>query len=92
MMTVKFNKQPPKNYYNFTLISLDKSHFLNIYISKEDDNIWLSISKSDDGFYFKSPCEEASDLNIDISENIEETYNTVKNHFLNKRYSFIVSK
>ena len=91
MMTVKFNKQPPKNYYNFTLIPADKSHFLNIYISNEDDNIWLSISKSDDGFYFESPCEEASDLKIDISENIEETYDIVKNHFLAKGYSFIVS-
>jgi hypothetical protein len=91
MITVKFNNQSPKNYYNFTLISADKSHYLNIYISNEDDNIWLSISKSDDGFYFKSPCEEASDFKIDISENIEEAYNIVKNHFLAKGYSFIVS-
>lgn len=91
MITVKFNNQHPKNYYNFILIATDKSHFLNIYISNEDDNIWLSISKSDDGFYFKSPCEEASDLKIDVSENIEETYDIVKNHFLAKGYSFIVS-
>ena len=91
MISVKFNNKQPKDYYNITLISANKSHFLNIYISKEDDDIWISISKSEDGFYFKSPCAEASDLKLDISKDIEETYDVVKNHFLNKGYNFTTS-
>lgn len=82
------NKKAERSYYNVTLSSSDKSHYLNIYVNDEGGSIWVSISKSDDGFYFKSPCEEASDLDIKSSDNLEETYNYVKQHFLDKGYTF----
>jgi hypothetical protein len=82
-----YNKQE-RNYYNVTLVSSDDSHYLNIYVSKDDGVIGVSVSKSEDGFYFKSPCDEANDLELSSSDNLEETYNYVKNHFLDKEYKF----
>lgn len=76
------------SYYNVTLNSKDNSHYLNIYISKVDGSIGVSISKSEDGFYFKSPCDEANDLELNPSDNLEETYNSVKKHYLDKGYTF----
>lgn len=87
MYTVVVNKKAD-SYYNVTLISNDNSHYLNIYISRVDGNIGVSISKSDDGFYFKSPCNEANDLELSSSDNLEETYNYVKKHYLDKGYTF----
>jgi len=87
MYTVVLNKKAD-NYYNVTLISNDKSHYLNIYISRVDGNIGVSISKSEYGFYFKSPCNEANDLELNSSDNLEETYNYVKKHYLDKGYTF----
>ncbi|MEI2709285.1 MAG: hypothetical protein V9E96_09765 [Chitinophagaceae bacterium] len=76
------------SYYNITLISNNNSHYLNIYINKVDENISVAISKSEDGFYFKSPCNEASDLELSPSNNLEDTYNYVKKHYLDKGYKF----
>lgn len=87
MYTVILGKKPD-SYYNVTLISADSSHFLNIYINKLDENINVSISKSEDGFYFKIPCDEANDLELNIGDNLEETYNYVINHFLDKGYKY----
>lgn len=86
MYTVTTNLKANKPYYNLTLSSKDDSHYLNIYISEVDNGIWVSVSKSEDGFYFKSPCDESSDLQIDSSKNLEETNSYVKSHFLNKGY------
>ena len=80
--------QKADSYYNVTLISNDKSHYLNIYISRVDGKINVSISKSDDGVYFKSPCEEANNVELSSSNNLEETYNYVKKHYLDKGYIF----
>lgn len=88
MYTVIMHKKAERSYYNVTLSSSDKSHYLNIYVSNEGGSIGVSISKSDDGFYFKSPCDEASDLELNSSDNLEETYNYVKKHFLDKGYTF----
>ncbi len=77
-----------ESYYNVKLTSADSTHFLNIFVSQVDENISVSISKSGDGFYFKSPCEEANGLELSSSNNIEETYKYVKKHFLDKGYTF----
>ena len=81
-------KKDKRGYYNVTLSSKDKDHYLNIYVSNEGDSILVSISRSEDGSFFKSPCDEASDLVLNSSDNLEETYNYVKNHFLDKGYKF----
>ena len=86
MYTV-INKLAANNsYYNLTLSSKDDSHYLNVYINKVDNGIWISVSRSEDGFFFKSPCDESSDLELNSSKSLEETYNYVKNHFINKGY------
>lgn len=81
-------KKKADNYYNLTLISNDKSHYINIYINNVDDAVGVLISKSEDGFYFKSPCDEANDLELQAIESLEKTYNYVKTHFINKGYTF----
>lgn len=86
MYTVTTKSTANKPYYNLTFLSKDNSHYLNIYISEVDNAIWITISKSDDGFYFKSPCDESSDLQIDSSKSLEETNDYVKEHFLSKGY------
>jgi len=78
-----------KTYYNFNLISSDSNHFINIYISKEVNKARVVISKSLDGFFFKSPCEEANELAISDDLNIEETCNEVKKFFEKKGYEYI---
>jgi len=88
MYTVIMHKKKERDYYNVTLTSNGNSHYLNIYVSKEDDAIEVSVSKSEDGFYFKSPCDEANDLELNPSDNLEETYDYVKRHFLDKGYKF----
>lgn len=88
MYTVIMHNKQKRNYYNVTLTSSDETHYINIYVSEEDGAIGVSISKSDDGFYFKSPCDEANDLELSSSDNLEETYNDVKKHFLDKGYKF----
>lgn len=88
MYTVIMQKKQERNYYNVTLTSSDDSHYLNIYVSQEDGAIVVSISKSEDGFYFKSPCDEANDLELKSSDNLEVTYNYVKKYFLDKGYKF----
>lgn len=87
MYTVIMNKKAD-SYYNVTLSSNDNSHHLNIYISKVDETIRVSISKSEDGSFFKNPCDEANDLELTPSDNLEETYNYVKQHYLDKGYTF----
>lgn len=82
------HKKQERNYYNVTLSSSDNSHYLNIYVSQEDGGIGVSVSKSEDGFYLKSPCDEADDLELNSSDNLEETYNSVKKYFLDKGYKF----
>jgi hypothetical protein len=88
MYTVVINKNAD-SYYNLTLLSNEDRYYLNIYICNVDGNIGVLISKSEDGFYFKSPCEEANDLELNSSDNLEETYEYVKKHFLNKGYLFV---
>ena len=80
-----------KNYYNLTLISIDKKSYLNIYISEIDGNIKVLISKSNDGFYFKSPCNEANELTVNPMDNLEKTYEYVKEYFLSKGYELVIN-
>lgn len=87
MYTVTMGKKADE-YFNVTLASADNSHYLNIYVNKIDGNIAVLVSKSEDGSYFKSPCEEAKDLELNTSNTLEEAYEYVKNHFLDKGYKF----
>ena len=48
------------------------------------------ISKSNDGFYFKSPCNEANELTVNPMDNLEKTYEYVKNYFLSKGYELVI--
>ncbi len=89
MYTVTLKSDPYNNYYNITLCSNDNRHYLNIYIAEVGKGISITISKSDDGFYFKSPCEESSDLRIESSTTLEEVFNQIKKHFLNKGYKIV---
>ena len=79
-----------EDYYNLTLVSIDKKSYLNIYISQIDGNIKVLISKSNDGFYFKSPCNEANELTVNPMDNLEKTYEYVKNYFLSKGYELVI--
>jgi len=91
MFTVTIHKQPERKYLSATLISNDDSHFINIHISEDHGIINASVSKSDDGFHFKSPCREAADLNINSAEGLDETFDQIKRHFLDKGYRFYSS-
>ena len=91
MYTVTLKSDPNNNYYNITLCSNDNSHYLNIYIAEVDKVISITISKSEDNFYFKSPCEESSDLKIESSTTLEDVFNQIKNHFFNKGYKTVGS-
>ncbi|MCW3075205.1 MAG: hypothetical protein JWP69_2274 [Flaviaesturariibacter sp.] len=82
------NKQPSIKYYNVTLKSRDESHFLNIHISEGNGVINASVSKGEDGAYFKSPCVEAEDLEINTENSFEDVCQYVMNHFLSKGYEF----
>ena len=88
MYGVTIQKEQKGNYYNFTLISADKSHYLNVYISQYDNSINVLISKSEDGFNFKSPCDEATGLELNTSASIEETFEFAKEHFHKRGYEF----
>jgi hypothetical protein len=86
MYKVIFNVKSTPGYYNITLVSSDQSHFINIYICVIDKHVSVTISKSKDGSYFKSPCKESSDLQLGSNNTIEETFNIVKDYFINKGY------
>jgi hypothetical protein len=88
MYSVIMHRRPDRRYYSVTLKPNDESHFLNIHINEENGSIYVSVSKSQDGFYFKSPCDEAADLEVNPSNSFEETCDYVKNHFLTKGYKF----
>lgn len=86
MYKVIVNLKNTDCYYNVTLASSDESHFINIYICVIDGYVSVTISKSDDGSFFKSPCEEASGMQVVSSNSIEETFNTIRSYFINKGY------
>lgn len=90
MYKVIINPKKSDNYYNVTLASSDESHFINIYICMVDGNVSVTTSKSEDGSYFKNPCEEASDLQVISTNSIEEAFNAVKDYFIAKGYKFSI--
>lgn len=85
MYTVVIGKKA-NDYFNVTLTSVDNNHYLNIYVYRLDGNIAVLVSKSEDGLFFKSPCEEANDLELNTTNSLEEAYEYMKNHFLDKGY------
>ena len=79
------------HYYSLTLASEDNSHFINIYISVTDDNIFINISKSEDGLFYKSPCEEGSNLKVEPSDNPVIILNEIKKNFLDQGYTVSIN-
>lgn len=92
MYTVTLNQNKETNLYISTLISSDTTHYLNIYVSKELNDIWVSISKSEDGFNFRSPCTESNNLNFKNLYTFDEIVQYIKKHFLEKDYKFYIPK
>lgn len=92
MFEIIVNSSNPIDYYNLTFISSDKSHFINVYISLIDNSIRINISRSEDGFYFKSPCLESNEIDSDSFSSIENAVETIKNHFESKGYKILKHK
>lgn len=88
MYKVTINPKKTDTYYNVTLVSNTETHFINLYVCMFDGNVSVTISKSEDGSFFESPCDEAFGLELSASNGIEETFNVIKNHFLNLGYQF----
>jgi len=89
MFKVILKPYPGRNYVTYTLVSSDNSHYLNVFISEmEDQNIWVSIAKSLDGFTFKDTEGEIRDLSLKENMTFQETLEVVKIYLTNKGYKY----
>ena len=87
MYKVIVNPKTNDTYYNLTLVAKGEDHFINIYVSIVDNYVSATISKSEDGFCFKSPCRESSGLQLDTSNDLQETFDLIKKYFIDKGYN-----
>jgi hypothetical protein len=92
MFEIIINSSKTADYYNITFVSDDESHYINVYISLFDNSISINISRSEDGFYFKSPCSESNDINISSFTSIENAVLSIRNHFESKGYKILLNK
>lgn len=88
MYKVIINTKCNDTYYNLTLAAEDDSHYINIYACIADNNVSVIISKSQDGFFFKSPCDEGLNIELKSDSNLEESFSIIKDHFLEKGYKY----
>ena len=86
MYKVIIHQSTATSYYSLTLASIEKQHYINIYVSIADNNVFPIISKSEDGFYFNSPCEEGANLQVESSNDLFKIFNEIKKHFLDQGY------
>ena len=84
------NQNKKTDLYISTLISSDTTHYLNVYVSKVENEIWVSISKSTDGFNFKSPCDESNNFNFSNLITFDDIVNYIKTHLIEKGYKLYI--
>ncbi len=87
MYKISINKAVNDHYFNTTLIANDKTHYINIYISEQEGEVFISITNSDDGFYFRSCNDTCEGLEVNAENTISEIYDYIRNYYLNNGYS-----
>ena len=86
-MIIEFKPLNDANkYYSFNLKDRNSNKILQVYIAPVDNQVWISISESFNGFDYNDVTTEFPDLDLTSKMNLEEVCNYLKNYFAIKNY------